>query len=186
MTELASTMWPPGPSHCEARMADMSVLAINWNSLLVPKLPLLDVIVRTVLVYVILQVGLRLLGNKELQHSASHNVVTLFLVGAFGGRSVLGEDTSLTSCVLGLTVVLSLNALVSYGTFHSRRFLAFVEGPVYQVVRDGSLCEQNMRRARCSEDTLRAQLRSRGENDFSEVKHAFIERTGQITFIMRE
>jgi uncharacterized membrane protein YcaP (DUF421 family) len=165
---------------------EIEVMAIDWHSLLVPKLPLIDVVMRTVLIYVILQVGLRLLGRKDLQHSASYNMVTLFLVGAFGGRAVLGEDTSLTACALGLVVVLCLNATVSFSTFRSRRLAEFFEGPIHQLIKDGVQQPEIMRHSRCSVDMLEAQLRGRGEADLNRVAQAYMERTGEISFIMKK
>ncbi len=166
-------------------MEEISVFAVDWQSLLQPKLPLMDVVMRTVLVYFLLQVGLRLLGRKDLQHAASYNMVTLFLVGAFGGRAVLGEDTSLTACALGLAVVLALNASVSWATYRSRRLATFFEGPVRQLVRNGELLADAMHDCRCSKDMLLAQLRGHGSDDLDTVEQAYMERTGEITFIMK-
>ena len=164
---------------------EITIAAIDWRSLLVPKLPLADVVLRTVVIYLLLQVGLRFLGRKNLQYQAPYNTVTLFLVGAFGGRAVLGEDTSMTSCALGLGVVLALNAATAWGVYHSRCLSNFFEGPaVRQLICDGVLQENVLRANRCSQAMLEAQLRSRGETDLGRVRHAFVERTGEITFIL--
>lgn len=164
----------------------IALTGLDWRSLLVPKIPLSDVVLRTVAIYILLQVGLRFLGRKNLQHSAPYNMVTLFLIGAFGGRAVLGEDTSMTSCALGLVTVLLLNAATSLAVYRSRRFAAFFEGPaVRQLVRDGKMVEDVMRASRCSREMLEAQLRGRGQRDLSGVADAYLERTGEITFIMR-
>ena len=167
-------------------MSEVSVFAIDWRSLLVPKLPLIDVVMRTICIYIILQLGLRFLGRKNLQHSASYNMVTLFLVGAFGGRAVLGEDTSMTACALGLVVVLLLNAMTTYAVFHSRHFATFFEGPaVRQLVKDGVVQEEMMHETKCSREMLAAELRGKGKMDIAAVQHAFMERTGDITFIFK-
>ena len=47
-------------------MNEIEVMGIDWNSLLVPKIPILDIVLRTVLIFVVLQVGLRSLGRKNL------------------------------------------------------------------------------------------------------------------------
>lgn len=162
------------------------MFAIDWRSLLVPKLPLVDVVMRTVCIYIILQLGLRFLGRKNLQHSVSYNMVTLFLVGAFGGRAVLGEDTSMTACALGLLVVLMLNAMTTYAVFHSRRFANFFEGPaVRQLIKNGVVQDKVMRETKCSREMLTAELRGKGKMDLDVVKHAFMERTGEINFIFK-
>ncbi len=168
-------------------MREMSVFAVDWNSLLMPKLPLVDVLLRTLCIYILLQLGLRFLGRKNLQHSAPYNMVTLFLIGAFGGRAVLGEDTSMTACALGLVIVLLLNAATSYAVFHSRRVANFLEGPaVQQLIRDGVFQEDIMHQTKCSRDMLQAQLRGKGKIHLEEVSHAFMERTGEVTFIFKQ
>ena len=167
-------------------MNELEVMGIDWNSLLVPKIPILDIVLRTVLIFMVLQIGLRSLGRKNMVPSASYNTVTLFLVGAFGGRAVLGEDTSMTACVLGLSIVLILNSALSYATYRSKRLAVFFEGPpVQQLVKNGILQERKMRETHCSKEILLAHLRSRGESDLENVADAFMERTGQINFIMK-
>lgn len=166
---------------------EFNIVGIDWDTLLVPKIPLLDVVVRTLMVYAILQVGLRVLGRKNMQHGASYNMTTLFLVGAFGGRAVLGEDTSMTACALGLVLVLAINGLMSLGAYYSPQLARVFEGPpVRQLVKDGAFDEREMRRTRCSKETLLAHLRSKGEDDLGRIRHAFVERTGEVTFILNE
>ena len=167
-------------------METIEVFAIDWHSLFIPKLPLLDVVCRTLGIYTILQLGMRFLGRENLQQAANYKMVTIFLVGAFGGRAVLGEDTSLTSCSLGLSVVLCLNALTSYAIYHSPRFAAFMEGPItHHLIKDGQIQLQAMQATKCTEDVLKAHLRTHGETDLLKVQDAYMERHGVITFIMK-
>ena len=92
----------------------------------------------------------------------------------------------MTACVLGLTIVLALNSALSYATYFSKRFAYFFEGPpVQQLVKKGVLQERKMRETHCSKEILLSHLRNRGESDLANVEEAYMERTGQINFIMK-
>ena len=154
--------------------------------MLTPKIPLLDVVVRSALIYVILQVGMRALGRQTMQQASAYKMITLFLVGAYGGRAVLGDDVSMTSCVLGFAVVVALNALTAYAIYHSPRFAEVMEGPVVrQLIRNGVVQEDAMHATKCTLDAIAASLRARGETDVAKIQHAYMERHGVITLILR-
>ena len=164
----------------------MQILAIDWASMLTPKIPLLDVVVRSSMIYVVLQLGMRALGRQTMQQASAYKMITLFLVGAYGGRAVLGDDVSMTSCVLGFAVIIVLNALTAYAIYHSPRFAVVMEGPVVrQLIRNGIVQEDAMHATKCTMDAIAASLRARGETDVGKIEHAFMERHGQITLILR-
>jgi hypothetical protein len=163
----------------------MQIFAIDWTSMLSPKIPLLDVVVRSVAIYVVLQIGMRALGRQNMQQASAYKMITLFLVGALGGRAVLGEDVSMTSCVLGFAVVVGLNAATAWAIYHSPRFAEWMEGPVvHQLIRNGIVQENAMHATKCTMDVIAATLRGRGETDMAKVQHAFMERHGVITIIL--
>ncbi len=159
---------------------------MDWRTMLIPELGVYEIIIRTVLVFFGVHMSLRLLGGHELNRSTPTNTVLLFLMGAFAGRAVLGADTSLTGCVLGLLVALGLNRVLATLCYRSRRMAALIEGPVLRLVADGKPQLGAMRQARYASDMLLAQLRLQGHENMDEVLDAYLERSGNVSFILRK
>jgi uncharacterized membrane protein YcaP (DUF421 family) len=142
-----------------------------------------EVILRTTVVYVVVQVLFRNIGSKELGRYATHQLAMVVLITVAARQAIVGPDASLTSAIIGLTTLAVLEWLLSYLSFRNQRFAKWVEGPVYQLIRDGRLQDLILRRTRISREDIFAQLRERGLDTLDEVKDAFLERSGKITFV---
>jgi uncharacterized membrane protein YcaP (DUF421 family) len=142
-----------------------------------------EVILRTTVVYVVVQVLFRNIGSKELGRYATHQLAMVVLITVAARQAIVGPDASLTSAIIGLTTLAVLEWLLSYLSFRSQRFAKWVEGPVYQLIRNGRLQDMILRRTRISREDIFAQLRERGLDTLDEVKDAFLERSGKITFV---
>jgi uncharacterized membrane protein YcaP (DUF421 family) len=142
-----------------------------------------EVILRATVVYVVVQFLFRNIGSKELGRYAPHQLAMFVLIAVAARQAIVGPDASLTSAIMGLTTLATLEWLLSYLSFRSRRFARWVEGPVCQLIRDGQLQETVLQRTRISREDILAELRKRGVGRLTNVKDAFLERSGAITFI---
>jgi len=149
----------------------------------VPSLSPWEVALRAAVIYVVVQVLFRNIGSKELGRYATHELAMVVLITVAAREAIVGPDASLTSAIIGLTTLAALEWLLSYLSFRSQRFARWAEGPVCQLIRDGHLQRRVLRRTRISHEDIFAQLRERGVGTLDEVKDAFLERTGKITFV---
>jgi uncharacterized membrane protein YcaP (DUF421 family) len=162
------------------------VQAFDLASLWRPELPPHEVIFRAAVIYLFIQILFRVVGRKELARWGASDIVLLFLVTTASRMSIVGDDKSLTSAMIGLATIVGLDGILSKLTAVSRRAADFVEGPVRQLVRGGELQREVMRKTRISEDELLAHVREKGKERLEDVKDAFLERSGKVTIIFRE
>jgi uncharacterized membrane protein YcaP (DUF421 family) len=158
----------------------------DFWSLWKPEITPWEVVVRAAAIYVFLQLLLRIAGRKELGEWGISDVALLFLITIAVRNSIVANDTSLTSAMIGLATIVALDWLVSHLCSRSTRLADVIEGPVRQLVRDGQLLREAMRRTRVSEDDLLARVREKGKRTLEEIQDAFLERSGKITIIFRE
>jgi uncharacterized membrane protein YcaP (DUF421 family) len=162
------------------------VKSFDFAALWSPELPPQEVIFRAAFVYLFIQVLFRLAGRKELARWGASDIVLLFLIATAARKSIVADDASLTTAAIALATIVGLDTLLSAVTARSPRIADLVEGPVRQLVRDGALQRDVMRKTRISEDELLARAREKGKESLAEVKDAFLERSGKITIVPRE
>jgi uncharacterized membrane protein YcaP (DUF421 family) len=162
------------------------VKPFDFAALWKPELSPLEVMFRAAAVYVFIQVLFRVVGRKELARWGASDIVLLFLVATAARKSIVADDASLTTAMIGLATIVALDRLLSLLSARSRRAADLLEGPVRQLVRDGELQRDVMRKTRISEDELLAHVREKGKESLDAVKDAFLERSGKVTLVLRE
>jgi uncharacterized membrane protein YcaP (DUF421 family) len=147
------------------------------------ELPLWNIALRTAIIYVVILVGLRLSGKREIGQMTVFDLVALLLIANVVQNAMVGNDTSLTGGIVAAAVLLVLNALVSQLRFRSPRLRRLVEGSPTVLVLHGEAVTANMRREGIDEDTLEAALREHGVNEIGDVEMAVLEIDGSISVV---
>lgn len=159
----------------------------DWRGMWAPRWPPWEVALRAAIVYLSLQLLLRLVGRKELARYSTINASVLIIISIALRETIVGDDTSITSGIVALATIIGLDWLLSYLSFRSERAADIIEGPVRQLVKGGVPVERAMRRSRVSRAQLLAELRRQhGRGSLAEVADAFLERSGHVSFTLRE
>lgn len=156
---------------------------IDWRGLWIPTLHPLETILRALMVYLFAQLALRAVGRKELSRYATYDVVLLFLLATALRRTLVSNDSSLTTGFLSLATLGAMDWLFSYLSFKSGTAARALLGPVRELVREGQLNERNLRRCHISRDELLSALREHGRESLEGVRAAYLEPSGKITFL---
>jgi hypothetical protein len=72
----------------------------------------LDITLRTAVVYIVILVGLRLSGKREIGQITVFDLVVLLLLANAVQNAMVGPDTSLAGGILAAIVLLALSAIV--------------------------------------------------------------------------
>lgn len=159
---------------------------IDWHRMWTPQWSAAEVVLRATIVYVFVQLLIRLLGRKELGRFMMYDIVLLFLVSVAARMSIVGNDTSITSAAVALATLFGLEWLMSFATARSARLADVLQGRVTPLVRDGVVDERALRRKRVSIAELQSQARLRGHASLADVRDAWLERSGEISLVFRE
>ncbi len=158
---------------------------MDLADLFVPTLSPLEVVFRTAFVYAVMLVLFRVFGRTQNARHAGFDVVVLFLVGTALRKTIVVDDGSLTTGIVAIVTLFSLDWLASLVTWRNERLSFLVEGRPRRIVKDGVPVEDALRRSRIGLHELREKLRTKGTEDVSSVRAAYIERDGQVT-VLRE
>jgi uncharacterized membrane protein YcaP (DUF421 family) len=143
----------------------------------------IEILLRTAAVYLVILVGLRLAGKREIGQLTVFDLVVLLLISNAVQNAMVGPDTSLVGGLLAAVVLLLVNALVARLRYKSPRLRHWLEGTPTLLALHGEVISANLRREGIDEDILSAALREHGIVDISGVEMAVLETDGSISVV---
>lgn len=138
---------------------------------------------RTVILYLILMLGLRLLGKRQIGELEPSELVLTLIISDLAAVPMQDFGIPLVNGLFPIITLLCLSMLVSFFNLKSIRFRALVCGRPAVIIRDGQIQQQSMARNRFTVDELFEQLRSQGYSDLASVKYAILETSGQLSIL---
>ena len=145
-----------------------------------------EIAIRTLAVYIILMIGLRLAGKRELGQMSVLELVLILLIANGVQNAMIGFDTSLSGGVVAALTLLTANAVVSRFVARTEWLQHAVRGTPSMLVNHGQVIADHMRREAISTDELMMAIREHGIERLEDVKMAVIEVDGTISIVPRE
>ncbi len=144
---------------------------------------ILGIIGRTVVVYLVVLVGLRLAGKREIGQLTVFDLVVLLLLSNAVQNAMVGPDSTLLGGLIAAVVLLLLNAGIAQLRLRSTRLRHLVEGTPTVLVLHGQIISQGMQHEGLDGEMLEAALREHGVAKISEVEMAVLETDGSISVV---
>src|SRR5437868_6747505 len=113
-----------------------------WTDMFQLGLPILEKMLRPVIVYVFLIVGLRVAGKRELAQLNPFDLVVLLTLSNTVQNAIIGNDNSITGGVIGAVSLLVVNYAVVRFLYRHERIDRFVEGDPVVLIKDGRLLDE--------------------------------------------
>jgi len=154
-----------------------------WKHMFVVGLPIMEKILRPIIVYIFLIVGLRLSGKRELVQLNPFDLVVLLTLSNTVQNAIIGDDNSVSGGIIGATSLLVINYLVVRFLYKHRALDQMIEGRADVLIEDGKIKTNNLKRELITVTQLEAQARKQGFDSLSDVQQCVLESGGTITFI---
>jgi uncharacterized membrane protein YcaP (DUF421 family) len=157
-----------------------------WKDMFVLGLPVLEKIVRPVIVYIFLIIGLRLSGKRELAQLNPFDLIVLLTLSNTVQNAIIGDDNSVTGGIIGAASLLAINYLVVRFLYDHRKIEQIVEGRADILVEDGKVYEHKLKKELITKEELAAAARKQGFETLAEVRQCILEPGGTLTFIAKK
>jgi uncharacterized membrane protein YcaP (DUF421 family) len=144
---------------------------------------LIGIFLRTAIVYLVVLLGVRLSGKREVGQMTPFDLVLLLLISNSVQNAMTGPDTSVLGGVVAAVTLLLLNYGVGELSGINRRFRKLVQGQPTLLVHDGKVITEHMKKEHISMDELQRALREHGISTCSEVALAVLEVDGAISCV---
>jgi uncharacterized membrane protein YcaP (DUF421 family) len=141
-------------------------------------LPILEKLLRPVIVYLVLVLLLRLFGKRELAQLNPFDLVVLLSLSNTVQNAIIGDDNSVTGGVIGAFSLLAINWLVVRVLFRSRRMTRVLEGRAAVLVQNGQIDKRALDRESLTREELMEVIHRQGFEDLHQVRRCELEPNG--------
>lgn len=156
-----------------------------WNDLFVIQIPVLEKILRTVIVYLVILVLFRLAGKRGMAALNTFDFVVLFLLSNIVQNAVIGNDQSLLGGIVGAVTLVVVNAgLNRLSVLHPRLALLF-EGRATTVIEQGHLDKRTLRRLAVRPADLEFAVRLQNGDSVRDIQHGALEPGGHLVLTLK-
>ena len=142
---------------------------------------LLQIVLRTGIIYLLVLIGVRLSGKREVGQMTPFDLTLLLLLSNSVQNAMTGPDTSLAGGAVAAGTLLILNYFIAGLSGRNRRFRRVIQGQPSLLVHDGMVIEAHMLKERVSMDELHRAFREHGINSCDQVALAVLEVDGSIS-----
>src|ERR1700736_4960351 len=140
-----------------------------------------EIFLRTFAIYLVVLIGVRLSGKREVGQMTPFDLTLLLLLSNSVQNAMTGPDTSLVGGIAAACTLLLLNYLVADVSGVNRRFRRFIQGEPSLLIHDGKIIEAHMAKEHVSMDELQRALREHGISTYHDVALAVLEVDGSIS-----
>src|SRR6476660_4220589 len=152
------------------------------QSMFTLELSVVEKVLRPILVYVFLIVGLRLAGKRELAQLNPFDLVVLLTISNTVQNAIIGDDNTITGGLIGAgTLFLVNHFVVSYLCSHER-LEPLIAGEPDVLIENGVVNMEQLKRELITRIELETAAHKQGFDSLDEIDRAVLDQGGSIAF----
>jgi uncharacterized membrane protein YcaP (DUF421 family) len=142
----------------------------------------LEKVLRPILVYIFLIVGLRLAGKRELAQLNPFDLIVLLTLSNTVQNAIIGNDNSFVGGVIGATTLLAVNYFVVRFLYGHKTLDHLIEGDCDELITDGKIRQDRLKKELMTEAALETAAHRQGFASLKDIDRAVLEVGGSISF----
>lgn len=140
-------------------------------------------ILRTLMIYFVVFVVLRIMGKREIGKLSVFDLVISIMIAEIAVFVLEDLEKSLLEGLLPMVILVAVQMIMAYVTLKSRRLRNLFDGHPSVLIEDGMIDRAEMKKQKYTIDDLLLQLRESGVRSVSEVDVAVLETNGKLSVI---
>ena len=145
--------------------------------------PYLDIVIRSVSVYLFMVIALRIFGKKELSQLNTADVILILLISNSVQNAMVGNNVSLYGGLVAALALFVLNFILKKVMYRFKNVNDFIQDKPIILIHDGKIDFKILSKLEISSDELDEVIREHGVENYKEVKLAMMEVDGNISVI---
>lgn len=142
---------------------------------------LVEVIARTVIMFLVIIIGLRFLGKRGVKQLSVFELVVIIGLGSAAGDPMFYKEVGILSSVIVFVVIIVLYGSLTYFLGKSKKFENFLEGKSISLIEDGVFLINNFKKENLGSDEFFAEMRLKGISHLGQVETVIEETSGDIS-----
>jgi uncharacterized membrane protein YcaP (DUF421 family) len=148
------------------------------NDMFHMQLPIIEKLLRPVVVYLVLVILLRIFGKRELAQLNPFDLVVLLSLSNTVQNAIIGDDNSVTGGLIGALGLLGINWIVARFLFSSPRLTRLMQGRSTVLVRNGQIDQKAMQHESLTPEELLEAVHKQGFTSIHQVGLCELEPSG--------
>ena len=144
---------------------------------------MLTIFIRTVIIYLILTVIMRIMGKRQLGELDVGELVITIILSEIATNPITNPERSMLEAIVPIITLASLEILSSALILKVPFFKLILSSKPAVLVSRGVINFQMMKKVRISLEELVSQVRQNGIYDLNEVDYAILEENGKMSVI---
>lgn len=140
--------------------------------------PIIEKLLRPVIVYLVLILLLRLFGKRELAQLNPFDLVVLLSLSNTVQNAIIGDDNSVTGGIIGAFGLLAINWIVVRVLFRAPRLNRALEGRAAVLIRDGHIDRKALEHEALTREELIEVVHRQGFEHVHDIARCELEPNG--------
>ena len=144
-----------------------------------------SILVRTVIIYILLSLSLRIMGKRQLGELDVMELVSTLLISELASIPIDDPDIPLLNAIIPILLILSAEVILSTLKNKSEKLKETLEGKPVYIIYKGRLLQDALKENRISINEVLSEMRTQGIGDISEVNYAIMEQNGSLSLLKK-
>lgn len=142
---------------------------------------MLNILLRTVIVYVLLVIAMRIGGKRQIGELQLSELVSALLLSELAAMPIGHEEIPLTFALIPIITVICIEIITAFAVTKSKTLRKIFDGKPSVIIEKGVLNFEEMERLRLGIEELIVEARLKGVADISELDYAILEDNGELS-----
>lgn len=156
---------------------------LDLDPIFLPSIPILELVVRGSITFLVLILLLRIVGQREAGGLGMTDLLVVVLVADAASTGLTGDSETIGDGLILVVTILAWSLAVDALSYQFPRFARLVKARPRVLVRDGELNTRAMLRELMTREEVISQLRLHGIEDPKGVRLAYLEPGGMVSVI---
>jgi uncharacterized membrane protein YcaP (DUF421 family) len=160
------------------------LLSVDWTKFLIGEEDwefLAEIALRTLVMYFIILIGLRLLGKRGVKQLSVFELVVIISLGSAAGDPMFYKEVGLTVPIVIFGVIVGAYRLTTYLMAKSAKFDDLVEGKCVYLIKNGEFNTDDFKKEALAHDEFFSELRQQSVSHLGQVETAILETSGNLS-----
>lgn len=162
---------------------------MDWKRIFIGEEPavfFLEVLFRTVIMFVVVLVALRVSGKREMRQLSVFDMAIIIALGSAAGDPMFYKDVSLLQAAVVFAGVFLVYHAIVYLISRSEKAEDFVEGKPFYIIKNGVASHEYLESKPFGADEFFAELRGKQITHLGQIRRALLETNGEISILFYE
>lgn len=147
---------------------------------------MISILIRTIIIYLILNIMLKMMGKRQIGELEVNELVSTLLISEIASIPISDTCTPLLPSILPILFIAALEVIISVIKNRYSPIKKIVEGSPVYIIYKGRLMQGALRENRISINELLTEMRTQGIGDINDIRYGILEQNGKISLLKND